>query len=56
MSFLISMAWKAVRQDDMNGYWKAVAKMGTQVVLGMVGLFVFMAIFLRVIVPMMPAE
>jgi hypothetical protein len=25
-------------------------------VLGMVGLFVFMAIFLRVIVPMMPAE
>jgi hypothetical protein len=30
--------------------------MGTQVVLGMVGLFAFMAFFLRVIVPMMPAE
>ena len=56
MAFLISMAWKAVRQDDLGGYWKAVARMGTQVVLGMIGLFAFMAFFLRVIVPMMPAE
>ena len=56
MSLFISMAWKAVRQDDMAGYWPAVAKMTAQVVLGMVAFFAALALVVLVIVPAIPAD
>ncbi|MFM1937044.1 MAG: hypothetical protein RI990_2003 [Planctomycetota bacterium] len=56
MSLFISMAWKAVRQDDMAGYWPAVAKMTAQVVLGMMAFFAALALVVLVIVPAIPAE
>ena len=56
MSFLISMAWKAVRQEDMRGYWGAVARMSAQVVLGMLAMTAALAFVVRVLVPLIPAE
>ncbi len=56
LSLFVSMAWKAVRQQDLVGYWPAVARMSAQIVVGMIGLFVALAIVVRVIVPIIPAE
>lgn len=56
LSFLISMAWKAVRQTDLAGYWSAVLRMSAQIVLGMVALSVLLALVVRVLVPIIPAN
>lgn len=56
LSLFVSMAWKAVRQQDLAGYWPAVARMSAQIVVGMIGLFVALAIVVRVIVPIIPSE
>ena len=53
LSVFASMAWKAIRQDDMRGYWAAVARMSAQVVLGMLAALAFVV---RVLVPLIPAE
>jgi hypothetical protein len=50
------MAWRAVRQSDLSGYWPSVARMSAQIVLGMLALFVGLAIIIRVILPMMPVD
>ena len=56
LSLFVSMAWKAVRQQDLAAYWPAVARMSAQIVVGMIGLFVALAIVVRVIVPIIPSE
>ena len=56
MSILICMAWKAVRQDDMRGYWGDVTRMSAQVILAMVGMFVALAAIVQFLVPQLPAE
>ncbi len=56
MSILICMAWKAVRQDDMRGYWGAVTRMSAQVILAMIGMFVALAAIVQFLVPQLPAE
>jgi phosphatidylglycerophosphate synthase len=55
-SLFISMAWRSVRQKDLSRYWPAVARMSAQIVVGMIGLFVFLALIVRVVVPIIPAE
>jgi hypothetical protein len=56
LSIFLSMAWRAVRQSDLSGYWPSVGRMSAQIVLGMLALFVGLAIIIRVIVPMMPVD
>ena len=56
LSLFASMAWKAVRQEDLRGYWPAVARMSSQILLGMVAMFAVLAIVVRVVVPIIPAE
>lgn len=56
LSFFMSMAWKAIRTEDFRGYWPSVARMSAQMVLGMVALFAVLAIVVRVVVPLIPAE
>ncbi|NBP52214.1 MAG: hypothetical protein EBU70_13740 [Actinobacteria bacterium] len=56
LSVFVSMAWKAVRQEDMRGYWGAVARMSAQVVLGMLAMTAALAFVVRVLVPLIPAE
>jgi hypothetical protein len=50
------MAWRTVRQKDLNGYWPSVARMSAQIVVGMLSLFVGLAIIIRVIMPLMPVD
>ena len=56
LSLCISMAWRSVRQQDLSRYWLSVARMSAQIVVGMIGLFVFLALIVRVVVPIIPAE
>lgn len=56
LSLFVSMAWKAVRLDSLQGYWPAVLRMGAQIIVGMLGLFVALAIVIRVIVPLIPGD
>ncbi|MBL9141127.1 MAG: hypothetical protein JNK53_04615 [Phycisphaerae bacterium] len=56
LTLFVSMAWKAVRLDKLDRYWPAVFRMGSQVILGMIGLFVALAIVIRVIVPLIPGD
>ncbi|NBQ14645.1 MAG: hypothetical protein EBU31_08565 [Proteobacteria bacterium] len=56
LSLFISMAWRSVRQQDLSRYWLSVARMSAQIVVGMIGLFVFLALIVRVVVPIIPAE
>lgn len=56
LSLCISMAWRSVRQKDLSRYWPAVARMSAQIVVGMVALFVALAVIVRVVVPIIPVE
>lgn len=56
LSLLISMAWRSVRQKDLTRYWPAVARMSTQIVVGMIALFAVLAVIVRVVVPIIPVE
>ena len=52
LSLFVSMAWKAVRQQDLAGY----CKLEKSVRRIRIGLFVALAIVVRVIVPIIPSE
>lgn len=56
LTMFVSMAWKAVRQDDLSGYWAAVGRMAAQIVLGMIAMYLVLAFVVRVVVPLMPAD
>ena len=56
LAFLMSMTWRAIRETDMSRYWPSVLRMSAQIVLGMVALFVALAVVVRVVVPMIPSE
>ena len=56
LALFVSMAWKAVRQDDLAHYWPSVARMASQIVMGMVAMFALLAFVVGVIVPIIPAE
>lgn len=56
LSVFVSMAWKAVRLTELQGYWPAVLRMSAQIILGMIGLFVALAIVVRVLVPLIPGD
>jgi hypothetical protein len=56
LSLFVSMAWKAVRLTELDGYWSAVLRMSAQIIAGMIGLFVVLAIVVRVLVPLIPGD
>lgn len=56
LSLFLSMGWKAVRVEGFDGYWAAVLRMSAQIVLGMIGMFVALALLVRVVLPIIPAE
>ena len=45
-----------VRVENLDGYWVAVLRMSAQIVLGMIGMFVALALLVRVVLPIIPAE
>lgn len=52
LSLGISMAYKAVRLEDLTRFWKQVALMTAQMVLGMIGLAAAVYIIVEVLVPL----
>jgi hypothetical protein len=56
LTLFVSMAWKAVRLESLDRYWVAVLRMSAQVICGMIGLFVALAIVIRVVVPLIPGD
>jgi hypothetical protein len=56
LAFGISVIYKAMRVEDLSSFWRQVAVMTVQIVLGMIGLAIVLIIFVQVIIPMLPAE
>jgi hypothetical protein len=57
LSVFLSMTWRALRDDEgFRRYWPSVWWMSARIVLGMAGLFAALAIVVRVVVPLIPAE
>jgi len=56
LSFGISMIYKALRIGDLGRYWREVAIMTLQVLLGLIGLAVALMILVQLIIPLLPVE
>jgi hypothetical protein len=52
----VSMIWKAIRLPSMDRYWPEVARMGGQLLVGMIGLATGLMLLVRVVLPMLPAD
>jgi hypothetical protein len=51
MALGVAMSYKALRVIDLRDYWKQVALMTTQIVLGILGLGVGIFVFVQFIAP-----
>jgi hypothetical protein len=56
LAFGISVVYKALRMRRLDGYWRHVAIMTTQVVLAMVALAIGLTILVQVVVPRLPVH
>lgn len=54
LSFGISVIYKAMRLPSLDGFWRQVAVMTTQIVAAMIALALALAILIEVVVPMIP--
>lgn len=51
LALFISMAYKAVRVTDLRDYWKQVALMTIQTILGMIGLAILVFVIVELVIP-----
>ena len=51
LAFGISVAYKAIRVPALKGYWWQVGLMTTQIVLGVLGLGILVALFVQFGIP-----
>ena len=56
LSFGISVVYKALRLPTMNGFWRKVAVMTTQIVISMIALAIALTILVQVVIPNLPIE
>lgn len=56
LAFFISIAYKGVRVGDLSFYWKQVAMMTAQIIIGMFSLGFVSFLFIEFVLPMMPME
>ena len=54
LSFGISVIYKALRMGSLRGFWRQVAVMTTQIVVGMIALAIGLTILVQVIIPLLP--
>jgi hypothetical protein len=54
LSFGIAVIYKAVRLGSLDGFWRHVAVMTTQIVLAMIALGVGLTVLIQVIIPLLP--
>ena len=55
LSFGISVIYKALRLPRLDRFWRQVAIMTTQIILAMVALAIALAVFIQVVIPLLPA-
>ena len=56
LSFGISVIYKSLRMPRLDRFWRQVAIMTTQIVLAMIALAIALAVFIQIVIPMLPAE
>jgi len=56
MVLLVSVIWKAIRLPSLERYWREVAWMTGQVLLGMLALAVGLIVLVQWVVPLLPAD
>jgi hypothetical protein len=56
LSFLLSMAWKAVRLPKLDHYWRDVFSMTGQIIAAVVALAIGLYILVQVVMPMLPVD
>jgi len=56
LAFGISVIYKAMRMPNLDGIWRQVAVMSTQIVLAMIAGAILLTIFIRLIIPLIPVE
>lgn len=52
----IAMIYKGVRMQSLERFWRETLILASQIVLGMVGLAVFVTILVQVLIPLLPVE
>lgn len=56
LAFGISVIYKAMRMPNLNGFWRQVAVMTTQIVIAMIAGAIVLTLFVRLIIPLIPVE
>jgi hypothetical protein len=56
LSLGISIIYKAMRMASLDGYWRQVAVMTTQIVLAMIAGAILLMLFVELVIPLVPVE
>jgi hypothetical protein len=56
LSFGISMIYKAMRMEQLDGFWRQVSVMTAQIILAMIGLSICLIVLVQVIIPLIPVQ
>ena len=56
LSFGISVIYRALKMQDLDRFWRAVAMMTVQIVLVMAALAVALVVLVELAIPLLPAE
>ena len=56
LSFGISVIYKALRMTRLEGFWRQVAIMTTQIVIGMIALAICLVVLVQVLIPLLPVK
>ena len=56
LSFGISVVYKALRLPSLDGCWRHVAVMTTQIVIAMILLAIGLTVLVQLVVPLLPVE
>ena len=56
LSFGISVVYKAMRMPSLEGFWRQVTIMTSQIILYMIALAIVLVILVQVVIPRLPAE
>ena len=56
LSLGISIIYKAMRMASLQGYWRQVAVMTTQIVLAMLAGAILLMLFVELVIPLVPVE
>ncbi len=56
LSFGISVIYKAMRMPSLEGFWRHVTSMTSQIILYMTALAIVLVLLVQVVIPRLPAE